>query len=328
MKNSLKILSIVFILFAGFTFMSCNDDDDDPKPQVKTIYEFVEANSADYGLLLEALQKADGDLGTVLSGEGPYTVLAPNNDAFTTFLKDKGFNSLDDVPKDVLSQILLNHVVSGNFKSTDLSTGYINTTSTLTPNNKAMSMYVSTENGVTLNGVSSVTGADNVLKNGVVHLVDKVIDLPTVVTFATADPNFTTLVTALTRIKQPDLVSILSIAAGTDPAPFTVFAPNNDAFADLLTELGVSGLDAINDETLIPTLQYHVVGKANVTADMLADDMKINTIGGEITANKVADGATLTDANGRVSKIIFTDVQASNGVVHVIDKVILPPLSE
>ncbi len=59
----------------------------------------------------------------------------------------------------------------------------------------------------------------------------------------------------------------------------------------------------------------------------MLDDMKINTIGGEITAN-VADGATLTDANGRVSKIIFTDVQASNGVVHVIDKVILPPLSE
>ncbi len=113
MKNSLKILSIVFILFAGFTFMSCNDDDDDDdsKPQVKTIYEFVEANSADYGLLLEALQKADGDLGTVLSGEGPYTVFAPNNDAFTTFLKDKGFNSLDDVPKDVLSQICLQDIL-------------------------------------------------------------------------------------------------------------------------------------------------------------------------------------------------------------------------
>ncbi len=122
-----------------------------------------------------------------------------------------------------------------------------------------MSMYVSIDSGVTLNGSSAVTGADNMLDNGIVHLVDKVIDLPTVVTFATADPTFSTLVAALTRSDQPDFVSILSTPDGTDPAPFTVFAPNNDAFADLLTELGVSGLDAINDETLIPTLQYHLI---------------------------------------------------------------------
>lgn len=325
MKNTLKILSITFLLFLGFTFVSCDDDDDDPKPKVNTIYDFVEANSANYGLLLQALQKADGNLHVVLDNPGPYTVFAPDNTAFTAFLNDKGFNSLDDVPTDVLSQILLNHVVSGSFKSTDLSSGYINTAATSTPNGQVMSMYVSTDSGVTLNGSSDVTGADNMLENGIVHLVDKVIDLPTVVTFATADPTFSTLVAALTRSDQPDFVSILSTPDGTDPAPFTVFAPTNDAFSDLLTELGASSLDDIDGETLTATLQHHVVGKANVTSDMLSDDMTVSTLGGEITAN-VTDGSTLTDKNDRVSNIIAVDVQASNGVVHVIDKVILPPL--
>lgn len=326
MKHSIKILSIVFILFTtGFAFISCSDDDDDPEPQINTIYEFVEANSANYGLLLQALQKADGNLDVVLNSAGTYTVFAPDDNAFTDFLDAKGFNSLDDVPTDVLSQILLNHVVAGSFKSTDLSSGYISTASTATPNSMEMSMYVSTENGVTLNGSSSVTGADNMLQNGIVHLVDKVIDLPTVVTFATADPVFTTLVAALTRSDQPDFVTILSTPNGTDPAPFTVFAPTNDAFGDLLTELGASSLDDIDGETLTATLQHHVVGKANVTSDMLTDDMTVSTLGGEITAN-VTGGATLTDKNDRVSDIIATDVQASNGVVHVIDKVVLPPL--
>ena len=182
-------------------------------------------------------------------------------------------------------------------------------------------MYINTESGVTLNGISTVTTADINAANGVVHIVDSVIALPTVVTFAVADPTFGTLVSALTRPDQPDFVSVLSTANGTSPAPFTVFAPTNTAFEDLLTELGISSLDDIDTATLTATLNTHVIAGANVREENLVDGT-VSTLGDDIVIN--ATNATITDQNGRISNIIVTNVQAANGVVHAIDKVLLP----
>ncbi|RXP53619.1 fasciclin domain-containing protein, partial [Lutibacter sp. HS1-25] len=214
----------------------------------------------------------------------------------------------------------------GDVRSTDIETGYVSTLSTATPNGKKMSMYIEKTSVVKINGMSMVTNADNVVDNGVIHLVDKVIGLPTVVTFATSNANFSTLVAALTRNDQPNFVATLSTANGTNPAPFTVFAPTNEAFGNLLTELNAPNLAAIDAATLTATLNSHVVAGANVIASQLSDNMTVTTLGGNITAN-VTGGAKLTDANNRNSNIIAYDVQASNGVVHVIDKVILPALN-
>ena len=326
MKTLTKLFQLTFIAFLSFGIFSC-DDNEDSTPKTNTITDFVVANSSNYSILLAALNRADGNLPGVLSTTGPFTVFAPNDVAFTAFLNDKGFSSINDVPTDILSQILLNHVVSGAVQSSALSTGYIETLSTATPNGTNMNMYVNTNGGVKLNGIANVTAADNIVDNGVIHLVDNVIDLPTVVTFAVADNNFSTLVSALTRDDQPNFVSILSTSNNTAPAPFTVFAPTNEAFGNLLTELGAGGLNDIDAETLTATLTLHVVGGANVVASNLSDNLTVNTLGGELTAN-VTGGATLTDANGRMSNIIATDVQTANGVIHVIDKVVLPLLQE
>ena len=323
MKNLAKFLSLMLIVLLPLSAISCDDNDEMNEPETNTIADFVAGNN-NYSSLLAALIKAD--LVDTLNGNGPYTVFAPDNAAFSLFLSTNGFANLDAVPVDVLKQILLNHVVSGAVKSTDLTTGYIKTLSTATPNNSHMSMFVNTSGGVKLNGISDVTGPNNILDNGVVHLVNKVIGLPTVVTFAVADPTFSTLVTALTRADQPNFVSALSTANGTAPAPFTVFAPTNNAFGALLTELGAGGLSAINTATLTATLNHHVVGGANVRSTALTNNMTVATLGGNITAN-VTGGAKLTDANGRISNIIAVDVQASNGVIHVIDKVVLPNLN-
>tara|TARA_R110002012_G_scaffold241610_1_gene415877 strand:- start:62832 stop:64262 length:1431 start_codon:yes stop_codon:yes gene_type:complete len=278
--------------------------------------------------LVAALGAADGDLVSVLQGAGPFTVLAPGDAAFADFLSDNGFASLGDVPTDVLSQVLLNHVLGGATFSTDLIdaiAGYTNTSATGAGDN-AMSLYFNTSDGVTFNGISTVVAADVVGTNGVIHAVDAVIGLPTVVDFALADPTFETLVAALTRDDLTfDYVGTLSTPNGTAPAPFTVFAPTNMAFGDLLTELNVAGLADIPEATLKATLDMHAVAGANVRSTALMDNMTVGTLGGNITAN-ITGGATLTDANGRVSNIIAVDVQASNGVIHVIDKVVLPPL--
>jgi len=320
MKTLKKIIPTLII---ALLFQSCKDDDTDVViiPETNTIVDIAVASDK-LTSLVAALQKAN--LVTTLAGDGPFTVLAPTNDAFAAFLTSNGFSSLDDVPVDILTNILLNHVVSGSIASTDLSTGYANTLATSSASGTGMSLYIDISNGVRFNGVSSVSMADILADNGIVHVVDAVIGLPSVVTFAVADPTFSTLVAALTRDDlTTNFVGVLSTATGTSPAPFTVFAPTNDAFGSLLSELSIAGLADIDEPTLDAVLKNHVVAGLNVFDTDLTDNMTVPTLGGDITAN-VTGGATLTDDSGRIIDIIATNVQADNGVIHAINRVILP----
>lgn len=319
MKKLFKILPILLISLT--TLQSCNNNDDENVEDVSTIVNLA-VDSADLTSLVAALDRAN--LVSALNGEGPFTVLAPTNDAFAAFLSANNFNSLEDVPVDILTKVLLNHVISGSLISTDLSTGYANTLATSAASQTPLSIYVDTSNGVRFNGVSSVSAADILAVNGVIHKVDAVIGLPNIVTFATADPNFSTLVSALTRSDlTTDFVGVLSTDSSTAPAPFTVFAPINDAFNRLLTELNVASLSEIDEPTLDVVLKFHVVGGANVLDSNLTDNLTVSTLSGDITAD-ITGGARLTDSSGRVSDIIATNVQANNGVIHAINKVILP----
>ncbi|WP_233244069.1 fasciclin domain-containing protein [Tamlana fucoidanivorans] len=322
MKASNFIKKTGLLVLSLFLLWSCNDDDDTPVIREFNIVELA-LTSPDLTSLVAALEKADL-VATLQSGD--YTVFAPTNEAFAAFLNAKGFASLEAVPNDVLRTILLNHVVVGGARANQLTTGYIETLAEEATTKNTINMFVNTSGGVKLNGVSDVITPNLVATNGVVHIVNAVIDLPTVVDFAVADPTFSILVQALTRDDLTfDYVAALSTMSGTAPAPFTVFAPTNDAFAMLLTELGASALSDIDEPTLKATLDLHAVSGANVLASGLSDNLTVTTLGGDITAN-VTGGATLTDSNGRVSNIIVTDVQAANGVIHVIDKVVLPKL--
>lgn len=301
------------LLMISLGFISCGDDEDDDPQTISA----TAAKTSNLSSLVAALEAAD--LVSTLEGTGPFTVFAPTDAAFDKFLADNGFAALSDVPVDVLSNILLNHVVSGKVKSTDLSTGYIESSATGAGGN-TMNMYVSTDGGVTLNGVSSVSTADVDASNGVIHIVDAVIGLPTVVTFATADPTFSSLVSALTRESLGvDYVGLLS-----GDGPFTVFAPTDDAFAALLTELGAGGLADIDDNTLNDVLQYHVVGSVNFLSTDLVWGQIIETFGGNEFTIDLDDATKIKDAKDRITDIIVTDVQANNGVIHVISQVLLP----
>jgi uncharacterized surface protein with fasciclin (FAS1) repeats len=175
------------------------------------------------------------------------------------------------------------------------------------------------------NGISSVATADVEASNGVVHVVDAVIGLPTVVTFATADPTFETLVAALTREDhEEDFVSLLS--SSEEPAPYTVFAPTNAAFGDLLSFLELSALAEVDLGLLEDVLGMHVILNANVRSGDLTEGMVVETATEENITISLESGAKITDPNGFESNIIVVDVQAMNGVVHAIDKVILPSL--
>lgn len=303
-------------LSASLIFTACGEDkDDSPKNIVAT----AQANS-DLSSLVAALSRAG--LVDALNADGPFTVFAPTNAAFSTFLSANGFATLEDVPVAVLQQVLLNHVVSGEIRAAGVPTeGYVKTLATFGTSTSNLSILAQNNaSGVSINKDVKVVTADVLCSNGVVHVVDKVIALPTVVNHALNNANFSILVAALTRPSLGvDYVSILSGAG-----PFTVFAPTNAAFAALLTELGLTSLDQVSDATLNAVLQYHVVNGANVLASQLTNGQEVTTFGtGKFTIN-LTGGAKIVDAQNRTTNIIITDVQGTNGVVHAIDKVLLP----
>ena len=336
MKNLLKHYKLLSLLFVGLMTISCNDDDDspvtNPDPEPSTIVDVALA-TPDLSILVAALQAADGDLVSVLS-EGEFTVLAPTNAAFESFLLVNGFASLDDVPTDVLSNILLNHVITGEVRSSDLAAlgaGYSSTNATNADGDN-LSLYFNTTEGVVFNGVSSVAIADVEASNGVVHVVNEVIGLPTIATFATTNDALSTLVDALSHADTGSpTVPWIDTVSDASEGPFTVFAPLNDAFLDpdsgILAELDLTGFgegeDELNAATTDAVLLMHVVS-GNIQSSDLPNGI-VTTLGGDITANNT--DFTLTDSRDRVSNIITSvvNIQAVNGVVHAIDKVILPP---
>ena len=312
MKKSL--LFLLFFSVVAFAFTACKDDEE---TDVKNIVELAQA-TPDLSILVDAVIHAD--LVSVLSGTDKYTVFAPTNAAFTTLLTSLGVSKIEDVDKNVVKSILLYHVVGGDVRSTALTTGYVKTAATFGTTSSNLSLFVNTASGVKLNSEATVTTADVAAENGVVHIIDKVLTVPTVVGHALGNPNFSILVQALTR---SDLgVDYVTLLSGT--GPFTVFAPTNAAFAALLTELNVASLNDIPAATLNSVLQYHVVAGANVLSTQLTEGQQVTTYqGGKFTIG-LTGGASITDAKGRKSNIIVVDVQGTNGVVHAIDKVILP----
>lgn len=322
MKNVIKLKNLMLIALFTALSVSCDDDNNNDNMVVDNTITGKAVATPNLSILVQALVRAE--LATTLKGAGPFTVFAPTNEAFTAFLATTPYATINDVPKEALTQILLNHVVTGSVKSTDLTTGYIKTLakgSASTTNN--LSMYVNITAGVKLNGVATVTTPDIMASNGVIHIVDKVIALPTIVTHAAANANFSTLVSVLNRSGEPNFITALS---GT--GPFTVFAPTNGAFTALNTELAPSGIAGVSAANLTKVLQYHVVSPANVLAASLTEGQVVTPtlLPAQTFTIQLSGGAKIKDARNRISNIIITDVQCSNGVIHAVDKVLLPLL--
>jgi len=302
----MKKLGLLFLLFAGVFFISCGDDD--PVVETKSIVD-IAAGDAQFSTLVAALERVN--LVSTLQGDGPFTVFAPTDAAFQALGVDLA--SLSDAE---LTNILLYHVLGGEVKSTDLGDGqtYATTGSSSGPGGTALSMLIEKGSGVRVNGAANVTTADLLADNGVIHVVDAVILPLDVVGHAAANSNFSTLVSALSTAPG-DLVNVLS-----GDGPFTVFAPLNSAFADISTVV-----ESLTPEQLATVLTYHVVGGANVTSSDLSAGAVTTVAGQDITVD-LSDGVKITDATGGVSTVVLADVQATNGVIHVLDRVLISEL--
>jgi transforming growth factor-beta-induced protein len=230
---------------------------------------------------------------------GTFTVFAPTDAAFSAF---------GALPNDLLP-VLLYHVLGQIVYSDLISTGYVGTLSTYMEN--PISLYIDKSSGVKLNGAGNVTIADIVGTNGVIHVIDKVLVPPTVVDLAIANPNFSTLVSAVIKAQLAETLS------GT--GPFTVFAPTDEAFSNLFSDLQVSGIADLTAEQLSPILLYHVVS-GNILSTALTSG-SVQTLAGSTIQVAVGSGVTINET----TNVVIANIQGANGVIHVIDKVLLPP---
>lgn len=315
MKTILKYFPIAVLLMATVTFTACNKDDDeqlnpDNGNDVKSIVQ-IATEEEDFSILVEALVKAD--LVTALQGEGPFTVFAPTNDAFEMLFNDLGVSGVADLSAEALQPILLYHVVGASAKSSNLSTGYFSTLSAGTPDKLGNTLFVEVDGGVMLNGTTKVINADIEASNGVIHVIDKVLLPPNVVDIAVSNPNFSILVEAVVKAGLADAL--------TADGPFTIFAPTNQAFEMLFSELGVSGIADLTAEALTPILLYHVVS-GNVISTEVSTGM-VPTLNESSQLNMTVSNDMGVMINGS-TKVIAVDVQGTNGVIHAIDKVLLP----
>ena len=314
MKKKIVIPKPILIALGMSFLFSCGGDDAAvPIANNPTTFEII-SESPDHIMLEDLLLSSDLD--EVLNS-GIFTVFAPTDAAFENL-------DMSNLSDGQVKNILMNHVVQGAAESSNLVTAYLNTLAVerLSGIENNLSLYVNVGIDITLNGQSVVTVPDNLASNGVVHSVDEVITIPDVTAFAIADPTFGTLVDALTLDGQPDFLATLSSFEAS--APFTVFAPTNDAFVTALTELGVESLTDIDPAILTSILNTHVITNANITSAKL-ESGTIETLGE--TFELEAPNATITDQNGRTIAIVVTDLQAGNGVVHVVSSIILPNLN-
>lgn len=307
----LKVMAVTLI--AAFTLSSCEKEEEAPEP-TKDIVELAQATST-LSTLVTALTTAE--LISTFKGTGPFTVFAPSDAAFDKL--EEGVLDILIANPEVLADLLKYHVVSGKKLSTDLSTGTVQTLLT----GKSINLTVSM-GSVKLNGSSNVTTADVDATNGVVHIIDEVLlpegfQLPkkSIAELASETPDLSILTEALTKF--PNLVSALG-----GEGSFTVFAPTNEAFTALLGVIGQTGLNDIPENVIERLLKYHVIAGASLKSTDLTD--------GQAAATLLSDQDKLTvDINGTAVKInnanvTTANIEAGNGIIHVIDAVLVPEL--
>ena len=269
---------------------------------------------ARFSILVEAVTAAG--LAPTLSGAGPFTVFAPTNDAFAALLAELNLTKaqlLADKP--LLTAVLQYHVLAANVEKASVPLG-----KAITPLAGGIFKIEVVGNELIAtdgrNRSSRIVETDVGASNGVIHAIDKVL-LPAdknIVQTAQSIADFSTLVEA---VGAANLAGVLG-----GPGPFTVFAPTNAAFADLLAELNVTKAQLLSDTALLTAvLTYHVVPAQVLKADVPVGAPIATVQGGTFT---VGTTLAITDQRSRVANIVATDVFNTNGVIHVIDKVILP----
>ena len=322
--------SLVHVIDAVLLPFSPSDFAPTPEPEEEVeggvSIASVAASESELSILVEAVL-AGGLLDAVADPAAELTVFAPINQAFLDLLDAIGAEGLEDIPTDLLVDVLTYHVVPAVAFAEDLSDGQV----LPTLNGEELTVSIVLDE-VFIEGIGStaeVIVADVAAGNSVVHVIDAVL-LPFATDTEPEEAPTEEESIASVAASVPDLsILVEAVVAGglldaiADPAAeLTVFAPTNDAFVELLGALGAEGLDDIPVETLVEVLTYHVV-PAVAFAEDLSDGQVLPTLNGAELVVDLTSGVVI-DGIGSDATVVLPDLPAGLSVVHVIDTVLLP----
>ncbi len=304
MKNLVLSFAAIILTFSGSALAVTNTEA--VQPEKMDIVETASSAKV-FGTLIAAVKAAD--LVEVLKSDGPFTVFAPTDDAFKKLPEGTIAKLLKPENKAMLVSILKYHVVSGKVVAADV----VKLNSAKTVEGGSVTIKIK-DGSVFLNGNSKVVQTDIAASNGVIHVIDTVLMPPAkknIVETAVSTNMFNTLVAA---VKAAGLADTLM-----GDGPFTVLAPTDDAFKKLPAGTIESLLKPENKDMLVKILTYHVIS-GEVRSDQVAAMHKAKTLQGQKVKIKTKGSTVMI--NG--AKVIKADVEASNGVIHVIDTVLMP----
>ena len=303
MKKATPLFSTFTLLFLSLmAFSSCET----------AAKKDIVATASENAKTLTAAVKAAGLVET-LQGNGPFTVFAPTDAAFAAIQSDVD-NLLKPENKEQLIKVLKCHVVSGRMASKDLKDGLTLTTL----DGEKLNVSVMSDGRVMVGDVH-VTTADVVTSNGIIHIVDKVI-LPKMTEKTATRPDVVTVAAANAKTLSAAISAAGLVETLQGRGPFTVFAPTDSAFAAIQKDVDKL-LKPESKATLSKVLTYHVVA-GKMTASELKDGQMLTTVQGGKLLVSIKKGVVMVE-NARV---LATDVEASNGVIHVINKVLMPKM--
>lgn len=310
-RSKWSFLTIALMSLTLVLFSSCNEDET-PTPDPNVVE--VAASNSNFSTLVSAVQTAG--LVPTLSGTGPFTVFAPTNDAFNRFLTANGLTATQLLASDGLGETLTYHVVGALVPASSVSAGKVTSVS-----GDPFYVSIAPNNEIWINGNTKITATDVMASNGIIHVLENVITPPTqsiaqiaIASTTAAQPEFTQLVAALVR------ANLAGAFQGGFDDDFTVFAPTDAAFRNLYAALGVTSVDEIPLETLTAVLQYHVVPARAFSQDLRQGASLPTLLTGKNLTVNLSD-LKINDA-GLVAAAL--NIHATNGVIHVIDKVMLP----
>lgn len=310
-RSKWSFLTIALMSLTLVLFSSCNEDET-PTPDPNVVE--VAASNSNFSTLVTAVQTAG--LVPTLSGTGPFTVFAPTNDAFNKFLTANGLTATQLLASDGLGETLTYHVVGASVPASSVSAGKVTSVS-----GDPFYVSIAPNNEIWINGNTKITATDVMASNGIIHVLDNVITPPTqsiaqiaIASTTAAQPEFTQLVAALVR------ANLAGAFQGGFDDDLTVFAPTDAAFRNLYAALGVASVDEIPLETLTAVLQYHVVPARAFSQDLRQGASLATLLTGKNLTVNLSD-LKINDA-GLVAAAL--NIHATNGVIHVIDKVMLP----
>ena len=309
-------------LFINACISPVNDIPDDPRTFDPPKTNLLELGSSlpyfrDY---LDAMNQTN--LSDILESDGPYTVFMPNQNAFSRFRKDYNISNTDELSDEILKDIILYHIIHGDWTLSSIPRGYYPTLALEKTTGNPIDLFIENNSIFRLNGIFALDEQDLSTINGTIHSIDRVINIPTMGAHLSFNEEFSLFYEVLLQNKYDVNYAVFLSEEG----PYTLVAPTNEAFLTFIDENDAwNTADDIPGKVLNEILRYHLIETENLVLKEGIENKEMTTMNGQVFTILINSGNySIQDGNGNIAHVTRKNIQAENGVIHQIDRVLLP----